>query len=218
MLFQKECTDFGTPFSVLTILSRFDCVMLWSSVLVQGRFSTHLFSLKKVAKSWRWYSFYEEGNMLLPFFNWTSAIPSIKGILTLIHDLVRAFLEMGYMKSRSRTIAFMLLLALLHSWTKASKVATVFVLLNSFPMFPCIGSAAMNVWPFSRYMIVLVSDPDVFTHCARPVNKYQFLFWLLQLSAHSQMWSSLHWRINCRNADATSGALRPAIALCQGMQ
>ena len=29
--------------------------------------------------------------------------------------------------------------------------------------------------------------------------------------AHSQMWSSLHWRNNCSNADATSGALRPAI-------
>ena len=25
------------------------------------------------------------------------------------------------------------------------------------------------------------------------------------------MWSSLHWQNNCRNADATSGALRPAI-------
>ena len=31
------------------------------------------------------------------------------------------------------------------------------------------------------------------------------------------MWCSLHWRINCRSADATSGALRPAIASCQRM-
>ena len=31
------------------------------------------------------------------------------------------------------------------------------------------------------------------------------------------MWCSLHWRINCRNADATSGALPPAIASCQRM-
>ena len=143
--------------------------------------------------------------MLLPFLNWTSTILSIRGILTLVDDLVRAFLEMGYyIKGRSRPIAFMLLFAISHSWAKPLKVATVLVLRNSFPMFPCIASAAMNVWPFSRYLIVIVSGPDVFTHCARPVNKYQFLFWLLQLSAHSQMWSSLHWRINCRNADAPS--------------
>ena len=129
-----------------------------------------------------------------------------------------SFLEMRYIKGRSRTIAFMLLFAFSHSWTKSSKVATVLVLRNSFRMFPCIVSAATYVWPFSRYLIVIVSGPHVFTHCARPVNKYQFLFWPLQLSAHSQMWSSLHWRINCRNAEATSGALRPAIASCQRMQ
>ena len=85
-------------------------------------------------------------------------------------------------------------------------------------MFPCITSAAMNVWPFSRYFIVIVSGSHVFTHCARLVNKYQFLFWPLQLSAHSHLWSSWHWRIKCRNADTKAGALRPAIASCQRMQ
>ena len=143
--------------------------------------------------------------MLFSFLNWTSTILSIRGILTLIDDLVRA-LEMGYMKGRSRAIAFMLLLAFSQIWTKPSKVAAVLVLRNSFPMFPCIASTAMNVWPLTRYLIVIVSGLHVFTHCARPVNKYQFLFWPLQLSAHSKMWSSLHWRINCRNADVTSSA------------
>ena len=141
--------------------------------------------------------------MLLPFLNWTSAILFIRGILTLVDDPVHAFLEMGYIKGGLRTIAFMLLFAFSHSWTKSSKVATVLVLRNSFPMFPCIASAAMYVWPFSRYLIVIVSGLHVFTHCVRPVNKYQFLFLPLQLSAHSQMWSSLNWRINCRNAEAT---------------
>ena len=78
------------------------------------------------------------------------------------------------MKGRSRTIVFILLFAFSHSWTKSSKKATVLVLRNSFPMFPCIASAAMNVWPFFRYLIVIVSGPHVFTHCARPGNKYHF--------------------------------------------
>ena len=108
----------------------------------------------------------------------------------------------------------MLLLAFSHSWTKSSKVTAVLVLRNSFPVFPCIASAAMNVWPFSWYLKVIVSGPLGFTHCTRLVNNYQFLSWPLQLSAHSQMWSSLHWQINYRNADATSGALRKAILLC----
>ena len=155
--------------------------------------------------------------MLLLVLNWTLAILSIRGMLTLVGDLVRAFLEMGYIKGRSRTIDFMLLFAFSHSWTKSSKVATVLVLRNSFPMFPCLASAAMNLWPFSRYLIVIVSGPHVFTHCARPVKKYQFLLWSLQLSVHSQMWSSLRWRVNCRNADSTSGALRPAIVSRQRM-
>ena len=68
--------------------------------------------------------------------------------------------------------------------------------------------------------IDIVSVPHVLTHCANPVTntKYQFLFWPLQLSVHSQMWSSLHWRINCRNADTKSGALRPTIPSCKRMQ
>ena len=89
---------------------------------------------------------------------------------------------------------------------------------NSVPMFPWIASAVMNVWPFSSHFIAIVSGLHVFTHCDRPLNKYHFLFWPLQLSAHSQMWSSLHWWINCRNADTISAALRPAIASCQRMQ
>ena len=43
--------------------------------------------------------------MLLPFLNWTSTLISIRGILTLVDDLMLAFLEMRYMKGRSRTIA-----------------------------------------------------------------------------------------------------------------
>ena len=145
--------------------------------------------------------------MLLPFLDWTSTILSIRGILTLTDDLVRAFLEMGYMNGRSKTIAFMLLFAFSHSWTKPSKVVALLVFRNSFPMFPSIASAAMDVWPFTRYLIVIVSGPNVLTHCAWLVNKYQFFFRPLQLSAHSKMWSSLHWQINCRNADAASGDL-----------
>ena len=156
--------------------------------------------------------------MLLPLLNWTSAILSIRDILTLVDDLVHAFLEMVYMKDRSRIVAFTLLFDFPHSWKKSSKMTTMLVFWNSFPLFPCIASAAMNVWPSSRYLKVVVSGPHAFTHCVRPVNKYQLLFWPLQLSYNSQMWSSSHWRISCRNADATSGALRPAIASCHRMQ
>ena len=122
------------------------------------------------------------------------------------------------MKGRSRTIIFMLLLAFLHSWMQSSKVATVLALQNSLPMFPCIASAATNVWPFPRYLMDVVSAFYVFTHCARPANKYQFLFWPLRLSGLSQMRFSLNWRINCSHAYAKSGALRPAIAWCQRIQ
>ena len=31
----------------------------------------------------------------------------------------------------------------------------------SFPMFTCIASAAMNGWPFSRYLIITVSSPHI---------------------------------------------------------
>ena len=125
---------------------------------------------------------------------------------------------MRYMIGKPKTIVFMLLFAFLHSWTKSSKVATVLVLQNSFPVFPCIASAAMNVWPFSRYLIVIVSGPHVFTHCVRPVNRHHFLSWPLQLFAQSQMWYSLHRQINCSNVDKTPGTLRPAIASRQRMK
>ena len=131
--------------------------------------------------------------MLLHFLNWTSTILSIRRILTLVDylvdDLVRAFLEIGCMKGRSRTIVFMSLFVFSYSLTESSKAVTVLVLRNSFPVFSCIDTAVINVWPFSRYLIIIVSDPHVFTHCGRPMTKYQFLCWPLQVSAYSQMWS-----------------------------
>ena len=105
---------------------------------------------------------------------------------------------MGYIKGRSRTIIFMLLLAFLHSWMQSSKVATVPALQNSLPMFPCIASAATNEWPFPRYLIVVVS-----------VSMYLHIV-LLRLSGLRQMRFSLNWRINCRHAYAKAGALRPS--------
>ena len=107
------------------------------------------------------------------------------------------FFGNGIYEGQIQNYCFMLLFAFSHNWTKSSKVASVLVLRKSFPLFLLfIASPAMNVSPFSRYLMLVVSGPHVFTKCARPVNKWQFLFWLLQLSAHSQTWSSLHWRIN----------------------
>ena len=165
---------------------------------VLGRFSDYFFLKRKVAKCWRWYSFLCERihcnvTCCFLFFNWTSTILSIRGILflfdNLVDNLVRAFLEIVCMKGRSRTIVFISLFVFSYSWTESSKTVTVLVLRNSFPMSSCIEIAVMNVWPFSRYLTITVSDPHVFTLCGRPMSKYQFLCWPLQLSIYSQMWS-----------------------------
>lgn len=66
----------------------------------------------------------------------------------------------------------MLLFAFLQTSTKLSKVATMLVFWNDFPMFPWILSAAIKVGPFSKYFIVTGSGPHVITHCARQVKRY----------------------------------------------
>ena len=57
MLYQKVCADCGTPLSVLTIFSRFGCLMPRRSVLGTEKVFKLPFSRKKVQKSWQWYSF-----------------------------------------------------------------------------------------------------------------------------------------------------------------
>ena len=75
--------------------------------------------------------------MLLSVLNWNSIMLSIRGILTLVDDIVHAFLETRYMKSRSRTIVFILLVAFSHSWTKSSKSG------NSAGFAKCFSNVSM---------------------------------------------------------------------------
>ena len=137
MLYQKVCADCGTPLSVLTILSRFGCVMPRRSVLGTEKVFKLPFSRKKVQKSWQWYSFLR-GRILC---NVTHAASFFE--LNLNYTFHKRHFNSGWWFCAcffgngiyEVQIVLMLLFAFSQSWTKSSKVAAVLVLPIGFPSF-----------------------------------------------------------------------------------
>ena len=73
-------------------------------------------------------------------------------------------------------IGSILLFVLLQTLTKSSKMASVVVLRNSFPMSLWIPSAALKVWPLWKKLIATDSGPHLLTSCAIPGKDTNFYF------------------------------------------